>query len=590
MTLLCRTKTAFAGLLTAIALLATPLATPRAAAQTSPTTSRATPSLGVPNPFEALRTQAGGPGLEAGLALEGAVDPAAYRVGPGDVFSVVLGTADVRAVPVSAEGVLLLPEAGAVRVAGLTLAEARQRALTALRGAFRNVPLDVALAQPRQFYVHVSGAVPTPGRYLAQPVARVASVLALAFADTTQAAVANPRYRPSLRNVTLVHRDGQTASLDLLRYFATGSTEHNPYLTDGDVVRVPTFRPDQEAVFIDGAVAFPGAYDYRTGDTVLDLLVLGTGQETPRGFAAVRLTQRGPDGAPRVATLSLEALLADPAGAPRLQPLDHVYVLPALDRQGAATVDGAVRFPGTYPIEPGRTTLQDLLELAGGLRDDALPRAAYLQRDALPRPDPDAPAPRPTGLPAAAAARGRAAADSSEVARRVRLSGFDFLGRTYAAQELRQQNRVVLDLPALLGGQAEPVLLQDGDRLVVPRDEQTVFVFGEVVQPGYVTFRAGQPAAAYVQAAGGRSPTAGVAYVVKAGTGEYVPAGAATVASGDLVFVAPEAPLATTIELERLVQERERDRAQRRSQTVQSIIQALGPIVSLISTYLILNN
>ena len=67
---------------------------------------------------------------------------------------------------VTADGVLLLPEIGSFRIAGLTLAEARARIETALRQTYRNVPTEVALAQPRQFYVHVSGEVERPGRHV----------------------------------------------------------------------------------------------------------------------------------------------------------------------------------------------------------------------------------------------------------------------------------------------------------------------------------------------------------------------------------------------------------------------------------------
>src|SRR5690606_23018989 len=119
-----------------------------------------------------------------------------------------------------------------------------------------------SLAQPRQFYVHVVGAVPIPGRYLALPVARVSDVLQLAFADTTTLPVSNFAYRPSLRNVDLTRRDGESVSVDLARYFSTGETEFNPYVRDGDVVNVGAFRVDERAVFVNGAVPFPGTYDH----------------------------------------------------------------------------------------------------------------------------------------------------------------------------------------------------------------------------------------------------------------------------------------------------------------------------------------
>jgi protein involved in polysaccharide export with SLBB domain len=139
------------------------------------------------------------------VPLEGVLDETEYIVGPGDVFVVSIGGPEpiVTSIPVSADGRLLLPAVGGVRVAELKpcrSADADHRYASPFVHARR---LDVALVQPRQFYVHVSGAVPVPGRYLATPVARLSTVLELAFADTSRAPVANLDYRPSFRDITL---------------------------------------------------------------------------------------------------------------------------------------------------------------------------------------------------------------------------------------------------------------------------------------------------------------------------------------------------------------------------------------------------
>ncbi len=208
------------------------------------------------------------------LPMEGVVDENEYRVGPGDFFTIVIGSVEgsSAAIPVSADGRLPLPEAGGVMVGGLTLADARSVALDALRTSFGNIPVDISLSQPRQFYVHVSGAVPTPGRYLSLPLGRVSSALALAFADTSRAPVTNPDMRPSMRNVSVVHRDGTEDHLDLFQYFSAGQISQNPYLQDGDVVFVPGYSPAYQSVQVDGSVPFPGGYDVRPGDNIQAVL------------------------------------------------------------------------------------------------------------------------------------------------------------------------------------------------------------------------------------------------------------------------------------------------------------------------------
>lgn len=529
------------------------------------------------------------PSPSTSVPLEGAVDPGRYIVGPGDVFSVSIGGLETppMLVTVTADGRLLLPDAGTIQAAGEPLEDVQRRAIETLRRPFRNVTLDVNLAQPRQFFVHVSGAVPVPGRYLAVPVARVASILELAFSDSTSSAVSNRLFRPSLRNVMLIHRDGATTSLDLLRYFATGNTEQNPYLRDGDVISVRAYRPDQQAVFIDGDVPFPGTYDYRSEDTLLDLLALATGTETPDPATTLRLTRRTAEGTVETRTFSAADLLGTETAVP-LQPLDHLFIVPEAPVQGSATLEGEVYYPGTYAIKPGETTLQDLVALAGGLKPTALERGAYLERRTL--PDPVFPTIKRNRIEYLPFAPTTIRADSLAILQNIRLSDFDFMSRTYFAQELRVQNRLPVNLDAP-GSDPTPVLLQDGDRVFVPRDNQSVFVFGQVNRPGYITYTPNQPLQYYIDQAGGRGDlTAGKAYVIEAGTGRYLDAENATIQSGDLIFLDRRDKIADSPGLQRIMIEESKARADARIRTTQTVLQVLSTAATLVTTIILIRN
>ena len=539
--------------------------------------------FGGPSMLEQLRQRAL---VSAGSTtpLEGAIDPGTYVVGPGDAFNITVGGPEPLSVTatVTADGFLVLPESESVRAAGMKLGEVRERVRASLREQYQNVGLEVALAQPRQFKVHVSGAVPVPGRYTVTPIARASDAIGLAFSDTTQPPVANAAYRPSLRSVTLRRKDGTRRSLDLLRYFATGDVDHNPYLQDGDVVYVHAFDPDYRAVFIDGAIPFPGTYAYREGDTVADLLMLAGGGSAPVAPDEVRLTRR--DGGEEL-LISADRLAGGEAIP--VEPLDHLYIIPERLLGGTATVSGAVRFPGTYPITLGETTLQDLVRLAGGPREDALERAVVLQR--LPAIDADltlAGASRfgrafPDGLPQS---------DAAAVLQRTRLAELDFTSRAYFAQELSQPGGVPIDLEVVMAPEAEPVYLQDGDRLRVPRDERTVLVLGQVVRPGYAAFVPDWPAERYIEASGGRGPEASDAYLVKAGTGRFLALGTGEVESGDVVFVDRREGVADTPEMQRLLLEVQRTRADARSRTAQIIFGTIATTASVITTYLFIRD
>ncbi len=519
------------------------------------------------------------------VPMEGAVDPARYVVGPGDLFDIsVSGPVPILVtLPVSADGFLMLPEAGAVEVAGLRLDEARRRATDALREQFQRVRLQVTLSQPRQFYVHVSGAVPTPGRMVATPVARVATVLSIAFADTTSAPVSNVAFRPALRNVKLIHRNGDEESVDLLRYFSTGNTDHNPYLRDGDVISLPTYDPNYDAVFVSGAVAFPGTYDYRPDDTLYDVLVLTSGQNPPQGFSRVRLSRVTDAGVAESEIYDVAALARSKV---RIQPRDQIFALPHETVRGSASIEGWVEYPGTYSIVPGRTTLRDLVELGGGLRNGALARGAYLERATLPTPSLESTRNnRFEFLPGDYRIVPR---DTAAILKVTRLADMDFLSRAYLAQELRLQSRVPINLEDVLQDGGADVSLEDGDNVFVPRDENRVFVFGQINRPGYIAARPDMSVESYIAASGGRSDHAGRAYVIEAGTGKYTDARRAEARSGDMIFVDRRRNRADSAELQRLLYEERRADLERRSRTWQNVVQTAGAVTALITTYLLI--
>jgi protein involved in polysaccharide export with SLBB domain len=513
------------------------------------------------------------------LPLEGAVDPDEYIVGPGDLFGFTAGGFVFSGIPVAvtADGFLNLPNWGGVKVAGLSLSTARARVLEALS----DVEVEVMLLQPRQFYVHVAGAVPVPGRYLAMPVARVSDILGIAFSDTLHTPVANFDYQPSLRNIRLRRQDGSTRSLDLVRYLSTGETRFNPYLSDGDVIYVPAYNPAFASVYVDGAVVFPGKYDYREQDTVVDLLVLATGDPLLQDLGPVRLSRQRDDGTFEEYNLDIGAMQAGTVAPFPLQARDHVSVVQERLPGGTASVEGYVFNPGTYPIEQGRTTLHELLERAGGLRPEAFLESAYLQRQTLP-------APAPAILQQHRFTLGLTRpelvwSDTLEVLQRLRMADLDYLSRAYFTQELQLQNRVSVNLRAAIQPGAGPIYLQDGDRLIIPRDEQTVFVFGQVVRPGYVAYTPGQSAQFYIDAAGGAGPLAADPYVLKAGNGEYLAAARTNISSGVMIFLDRRQDMADSPELQRLVTEAERLRADARIRTTQVVLQTASTLASLVA-------
>ncbi len=515
---------------------------------------------------------------------EGAVDPMTYKVGPGDVFQISVGGLQTVSIPVTvgADGHLALPEAGAVQVAGLVLADARDAVHAQLKSVYRNVPATATLLQPRQFYVHVVGAVSSPGRYLVMPVGRVLDAVSLAFADTTRPPTTNLRFQPSFRNVSVTGIDGTVRASDLMRYLITGETDFNPYLQDGDVIRVGGYDPSEQSIFVNGDVPFAGAYEYRAGDTLADVLALATGNtDVGTHYRLVRITRRNPDGTTSTVP-SVENSSGDDFDKIDTRPLDQLYFAREHGRDGGiALVEGAVRYPGAYPIRTGQTTLSDLVDAVDGFQEDALLRGAFIERRAAFSMS-EFPV-RFVGLPLGPNVPPIYLPDTSAVLQRIRLAPFDWRGTNYVTRELHSQRRVAMNLAEASREDMSRVRLFAGDRLVVPKNDGTIFVFGQVTRAGFISFEPDRTVAHYLDAAGGRAELAADAFLIEAGTGAYRKGDDSLVRPGDMIFVDSREYLADTAELSRLAVEDKRIESDQKFRTTQIILQTVGSIASIIA-------
>ena len=570
--------------LAALALLAAPGATAQFVPSSSATVR--VPTLQVPTRSSTTPVE--------GVVLGGPVDPQEYVVGPGDVFVISIGGGASTQQPqtettVTADGLLIVPQAGTFEAAGRPLAAVRAEARAALARRYQNVPTDVALAVPRRFSVYVSGAVPLPGRQALTALGRVEDAIAETTGELNPLELADyetpPRFeverRVALRNVRVTDRDGDEARVDLLRYYATGDLAYNPLLTDGAAVFVPTFDPVREAVTVNGDVDRPGYYDWRPDDTAAALVAVAGGPGLDVTGATVRRT--------RVTNGRSESVVVPIAEAAGLEvlPRDQIAVRAASPRAGLAEAVGAVAYPGSYPIVSGETTLAELVEAAGGLTDEALIRGAYLERPS--RTEPQAaldPLAYPTDRPLTIATF------DSTVTALGRLSDLGLVGRRYYVQEYVSTPRLAVDVPGALQGGAS-IVLRDGDRLIVPRDLGQVRVFGQVAGPGYVPFEPGLTAADFVERAGGLGPAATTVYTIDARTGRFVAGLETPVQPGDAVFV-DRPPTSDSPEFENLAiqeqrEEREaaRDRRQFLFQTITTTVTTLG---FFISTYFSIRN
>ncbi|HKT46796.1 MAG TPA: SLBB domain-containing protein, partial [Candidatus Acidoferrales bacterium] len=143
---------------------------------------------------------------------------------------------------------------------------------------------------------------------------------------------------------------------------------------DGDEIHIfPIAAFNTQAVYLEGHVIRPGRYSYHDGMKLTDLIAgYRDLLPEPAGKYAEIIRLTGANFKPVVEGFDLDAALADPAHAPKLEALDTVRIFGRYDFEAKPEIQvmGDVRKPGTYRTS-GQEHLRDAVYQAGGATQDA---------------------------------------------------------------------------------------------------------------------------------------------------------------------------------------------------------------------------
>ena len=448
-------------------------------------------------------------------AQAGPADPEEYRVGPGDALALWMWgpIARTTTLEVGPDGLVFLPDLGAVRVAGLTLAETRRLLVECVTARYRGVEVAVQLQRVRSFIVYLGGLVRQPGPVVTTGLSRLPDVLPDSLFESNA----------SRRNILVRHLDGTVSVCDLGRFLNIGGLDVLPLLRDGDVVEVP---PATRFVGVWGAVGRPRQIELGPRDSLSTLLRL-SGGPLPSALRERALLLRWIGATQRDSVwVSLDQIESGQWDTP-LMDGDNLYVfgVPEYRSLHQVSVVGQVALTGNYPIQLGATRLSEVIRAAGGFRSDADSAAILLIRA------------RPDGEP-----------PDAEFERLARLSRDQMTTSEYESFRTRLAALVpnfrVDWRPIARGHMALDPLLQSDDIIRVERVTNMVRVDGQVRRPGLVELSPGAPWIYYVRNAGGFTARAAHSQVriTRSASGQTALArNVDAVASGDFVWV-PERP------------------------------------------------
>ncbi len=261
-------------------------------------------------------------------------------------------------------------------------------------------------------------------------------------------------------------------------------------LRHGDRVRVysklQNVRPSTVSIF--GEVREPGAFPFEKGLRVDDLIQKAGGLTRFAHLAEAEIARIDPGAAPKIIKFPIEKLAnGDTLANPMVHEDDQVFIrrIPDWNLGPLVEIRGEVQFPGKYPIARDRTTLREVIALAGGFTPRALLREARLLRPNI----------------NSQVKQGAAMTDSIPPERLTKAEYEDFVMR----RDLASLNQVSVNFHKLFaaGDRAYDVILQSNDLITVPRTDSLIYVSGRVGLPGGVPFVAGKDVGYYISKVGG---------------------------------------------------------------------------------------
>jgi polysaccharide biosynthesis/export protein len=240
-------------------------------------------------------------------------------------------------------------------------------------------PGDTLLVPPIGAQVQIDGMVRRPSIYELHGETTLAQALNLAGGILPTAALSHIEVQR-----LEAHQKKTMLSLDISETSNAADIETKLAsfeIHDRDEIHIfPIATFNQDAVYLEGHVLRSGPYSYKPGMKLTDIISSYNDllpEPATKYAEIVRLNP--PDFRPSVESFDLAAALANPASAPKLQPLDTVRIFSRYDFENppSVSVNGAVRHPGVYQTS-GQIHFREAIQLAGGLTPDASRESAQI--------------------------------------------------------------------------------------------------------------------------------------------------------------------------------------------------------------------
>ncbi len=402
--------------------------------------------------------------------------------------------------------------------------------------------------------VTIGGSFPLTGSFPALMTERVDQFVTRIYNEAVARSIANAQDEAflekikkdltkfSLRGITLKRSSGEEITIDLEKFRLYADFKNNPYLKNDDVLIFPPYDIDRNFFSINGAVNAPGKFFYVEGDKLSDAILLARGinpaYEKIENAQIKRLDYTGS---------SQETIEVNLDSDTPVMRGDQIIIMAdeTQRKDFYVLVLGEVTQPGYVPITKNTTKLGEVIKLVKGFTNNAsLKRSRIFRGNSI--------------TPLLESQYGIKIGDellnkNAEVVNRIlnyeqammfRMSNLVEEDKYYF--ETENQYRVLNEGSAIdftqAGNESSEIynfILENGDVIVVPPQRKTVYVFGQVSNPGHVKFEENKDYLYYIEQAGGIGEYAeDEIMVIKGGSRNWVTAlPSVKIEDGDYIFI-----------------------------------------------------
>lgn len=295
--------------------------------------------------------------------------PVNYLLGTNDELLVdISGLYDVSyKVKVTPDGFVRIPNAGLIKVGGLTIEKAGREIRNEFSKYYTGIStgetrINVSLGNIRSIRVSIVGEAAYPGTYTLPSLATVFNALY---------ACGGPGKIGSMRNIRVVRNEKTVAKVDFYDFLMSGNLKNNIVLQDNDVIII---EPNQLKVIVDGAINRRGIYETLPGESLKDLITYAGGYREDANRSLISVFRY--NGNRRTVVDIPETY----ASISLIKPGDSIYIAKIEDLyDNKVELTGAVRRPGGYAVDSA-LTVKKLIEKAGGVTDNAFVNMATIIR------------------------------------------------------------------------------------------------------------------------------------------------------------------------------------------------------------------